>query len=125
MVDLLYLSSKGFKFPIVEYTKDKKNKPTSNPSTSEDTLLKILDQDKSGFIKALLDLRGLDKMNSTYIVGLRELVQSDNKVHPTFLISGTTSGRLSSRNPNGQNIPKVMVNPDIKNNLFPLRENYS
>jgi DNA polymerase I-like protein with 3'-5' exonuclease and polymerase domains len=119
MVDLLYLSSKGFKFPIVEYTKDKKNKPTNNPSTSEDTLIKISDQDKTGFIKSLLDLRGLDKMNSTYIVGLRELVQSDNKVHPTFLISGTTSGRLSSRNPNGQNIPKVMINPDIKKQFIP------
>lgn len=119
MVDLLYISPKGFKFPIVEYTKDKKNKPTNNPSTSEDTLTKILNQDKSGFIKALLDLRGLDKMNSTYIVGLRELVQSDNKVHPTFLIHGTTSGRLSSKNPNGQNIPKVMVNPDIKKQFIP------
>ena len=119
MVDLLYLSPKGFKFPVIEYTKDKKNKPTSNPSTSEDTLIKISDQDKTGFIKSLLDLRGLDKMNSTYIVGLRELVQSDNKVHPTFLISGTTSGRLSSRNPNGQNIPKVMVNPDIKKQFIP------
>ena len=119
MVDLLYISPKGFKFPIVEYTKDKRNKPTDNPSTSEDTLIKISDQDKTGFIKALLDLRGLDKMNSTYIVGLRELVQSDNKVHPTFLISGTTSGRLSSRNPNGQNIPKVMVNPDIKKQFIP------
>lgn len=119
MVDLLYISPKGFKFPIVEYTKDKKNKPTNNPSTSEGTLTKILDQDKSGFIKALLDLRGLDKMNSTYIVGLRELVQSDNKVHPTFLIHGTTSGRLSSKNPNGQNIPKVMVNPDIKKQFIP------
>lgn len=119
MVDLLYISPKGFKFPIVEYTKDKKNKPTNNPSTSESTLTKILDQDKSGFIKVLLDLRGLDKMNSTYIVGLRELVQSDNKVHPTFLIHGTTSGRLSSKNPNGQNIPKVMVNPDIKKQFIP------
>lgn len=119
MVDLLYISPKGFKFPIVEYTKDKRNKPTDNPSTSEDTLIKISDQDKAGFIKSLLDLRGLDKMNSTYIVGLRELVQSDNKVHPTFLISGTTSGRLSSRNPNGQNIPKVMVNPDIKKQFIP------
>lgn len=119
MVDMLYISPKGFKFPIVEYTKDKRNKPTDNPSTSEDTLIKISDQDKTGFIKSLLDLRGLDKMNSTYIVGLRELVQSDNKVHPTFLISGTTSGRLSSRNPNGQNIPKVMVNPDIKKQFIP------
>nr|DAL41699.1 MAG TPA_asm: DNA POLYMERASE [Caudoviricetes sp.] len=115
MVDLLYNSEKGFKFPILEYTRDAKTKkPTNNPSTSSETLEKLIPDDKTGFIKNLLDLRGLDKMNSTYILGLRELVQSDNRVHPTFLIHGTTSGRLSSRNPNGQNIPKVMVNPDIK-----------
>lgn len=115
MVDLLYNSEKGFKFPILEYTRDAKTKkPSDNPSTSYDTLEKLIPDDKTGFIKNLLDLRGLDKMNSTYILGLRELVQSDNRVHPTFLIHGTTSGRLSSRNPNGQNIPKVMVNPDIK-----------
>ena len=115
MVDLLYNSEKGFKFPILEYTRDAKTKkPSDNPSTSSDTLEKLIPDDKTGFIKNLLDLRGLDKMNSTYILGLRELVQSDNRVHPTFLIHGTVSGRLSSRNPNGQNIPKVMVNPDIK-----------
>lgn len=115
MVDLLYNSEKGFKFPIWEYTRDSKTKKqTDNPSTSSDTLEKLIPNDKTGFIKNLLDLRGLDKMNSTYILGLRELVQSDNRVHPTFLIHGTISGRLSSRNPNGQNIPKVMVNPDIK-----------
>lgn len=115
MVDLLYNSKKGFKFPILEYTRDAKTKnPSDNPSTSSDTLEKLIPDDKTGFIKNLLDLRGLDKMNSTYILGLRELVQSDNRVHPTFLIHGTVSGRLSSRNPNGQNIPKVMVNPDIK-----------
>lgn len=115
MVDLLYNSEKGFKFPILEYTRDAKTKkPSDNPSTSSETLEKLIPDDKTGFIKNLLDLRGLDKMNSTYILGLRELVQSDNRVHPTFLIHGTTSGRLSSRNPNGQNIPKVMVNPDIK-----------
>lgn len=115
MVDLLYNSEKGFKFPILEYTRDAKTKKLSdNPSTSFETLEKLIPDDKTGFIKNLLDLRGLDKMNSTYILGLRELVQSDNRVHPTFLIHGTTSGRLSSRNPNGQNIPKVMVNPDIK-----------
>ena len=37
-----------------------------------------------------------------------------------FINSNTTSGRLSSRNPNGQNIPKVMVNPDIKKQFIPL-----
>lgn len=40
-------------------------------------------------------------------------------LHPTFLIHGTVSGRLSSRNPNGQNIPKTMVNPDVKLQFIP------
>jgi DNA polymerase I-like protein with 3'-5' exonuclease and polymerase domains len=93
MVDLLYNSEKGFKFPILEYTRDAKTKkPTNNPSTSSETLEKLIPDDKTGFIKNLLDLRGLDKMNSTYILGLRELVQSDNRVHPTFLIHGCVSG---------------------------------
>lgn len=118
MISLLY-SEMGLNLPIIEYTKDKHNKPTNNPSTSAETLEKLKDKDKYGFIDKLLNLRGLEKMNSTYIVGLRELVQSDNRVHPTFLIIGTTSGRLSSKNPNGQNIPKTMVNPDIKKQFVP------
>lgn len=113
MVDLLYTKD-GFNFPILEYTVDKHKKPTNNPSTAEDVLIKLKAYDKTDFVESLLISRGLEKMNSTYIVNLRELVQDDGCVHPTFLIHGTTSGRLSSRNPNGQNIPKTMVNPDIK-----------
>lgn len=118
MVALLY-SEIGLNLPVIEYTKDKHKKPTNTPSTSAETLEKLKDKDKYGFIEKLLNLRGLEKMNSTYIVGLRELIQSDNRVHPTFLIIGTTSGRLSSKNPNGQNIPKTMVNPDIKKQFIP------
>ncbi|MEG1415369.1 MAG: DNA polymerase [Clostridium sp.] len=114
MVDLLYNSPKGLNLPIIEYTKDKHNKPTKNPSTAEDTLVRLKEHDKHGFINSLLDLRGIQTINSTFIVGMGELVQSDNRVHPSFLIHGTTSGRLSSRNPNGQNIPKTSVNPDVK-----------
>ena len=66
-----------------------------------------------------MDLRGVQTINSTFIVGLGDLVQSDGGVHPTFLINGTVSGRLSSRNPNGQNIPKTMVNPDVKLQFIP------
>lgn len=115
MVDFLFLSKKGLKLPIIEYTKDPKTKKeTTNPSTSENVLLKLKEYDNTGFINNLLDLRGIQTINSTFIVGLGELVQDDGCVHPTFLLHGTTSGRLSSRNPNGQNIPKTMVNPDVK-----------
>lgn len=115
MVDLLFISPKGFKFPILAYTKDEKTKrDTSNPSTSEDVLVKLKAYDKSSFLDTLLELRGVSTINSTFIVGLGNLIQSDGCVHPTFLIHGTTSGRLSSREPNGQNIPKTMVNPDVK-----------
>lgn len=119
MVDLLYNSNHGFKLPIIAYTVDKHKKPTNNPSTSEDTLIKLKEHDKSGFIDTLLNLRGVQTINSTFIVGLGDLVQSDGGVHPTFLIHGTVSGRLSSRNPNGQNIPKTMVNPDVKLQFIP------
>lgn len=119
MVDLLYNSNHGFKFPVIAYTVDKHKKPTNNPSTSEDTLIKLKEHDKSGFIDTLLNLRGVQTINSTFIVGLGDLVQSDGGVHPTFLIHGTVSGRLSSRNPNGQNIPKTMVNPDVKLQFIP------
>lgn len=119
MVDLLYNSNHGFKFPVIAYTVDKHKKPTNNPSTAEDTLIKLKEHDKSGFIDTLLDLRGVQTINSTFIVGLGDLVQSDGGVHPTFLIHGTVSGRLSSRNPNGQNIPKTMVNPDVKLQFIP------
>jgi DNA polymerase I-like protein with 3'-5' exonuclease and polymerase domains len=92
MVDLLYNSNHGFKFPVIAYTVDKHKKPTNNPSTAEDTLIKLKEHDKSGFIDTLLDLRGVQTINSTFIVGLGDLVQSDGGVHPTFLIHGCVSG---------------------------------
>lgn len=119
MVGLLF-SKEGFNFPVLEYTVNKDTKQQSdNPSTSEATLLKLKEYDKTGFIDTLLELRGHQTINSTFIVGLGDLVQDDKRVHPTFLIIGTTSGRLSSRNPNGQNIPKTMVNPDVKLQFIP------
>lgn len=89
------------------------------PSTSEDALTDLLPNDESGFISNLLELRGISTIYSTFIKGLGQLVQDDGRVHPRYLLHGTTSGRLSSRDPNGQNIPKTSVNPDIKLQFLP------
>lgn len=53
-------------------------------------------------------------MYKTYIEGWNEKVQDDDRLHGRFLIQGTTSGRLSSAEPNAQQIPKTSVDPNIK-----------
>jgi DNA polymerase I-like protein with 3'-5' exonuclease and polymerase domains len=46
-------------------------------------------------------------MDGTFVTGLRKRTTAEGTVHPSFLIHGTTSGRLSARNPNSQNIPRA------------------
>jgi len=115
MVDLLYRSEFGLKLKVKRYTLDKKRKQESEtPSTGEDALLELQPKDKTGFIKNLLELRGLTKLNSTYVVGMWERLNSNDKIHGSFLLHGTVTGRLSSRNPNLQNIPRDTTASDIK-----------
>lgn len=121
---MLLYSEKGFKFPIIKYTKDKTtNRDTDKPSTDEDTLVELRlsiknpESPKAIFLDNLLSLRGLKKMYTTYIEGWHDKVQDDSKLHGRFLIHGTTSGRLSSQEPNLQQIPKTSVDPNIKKQL--------
>jgi DNA polymerase-1 len=121
---MLLYSEKGFKFPIIKYTKDKNtNRDTDKPSTDEDTLVELRlsiknpESPKAIFLDNLLKLRGLKKMYTTYIEGWHDKVQDDSKLHGRFLIHGTTSGRLSSQEPNLQQIPKTSVDPNIKKQL--------
>lgn len=121
---LLLYSEKGFKFPIIKYTKDKKtNRDTDKPSTDEDTLVELRltvknpENPKAIFLDNLLELRGLKKMYTTYIEGWHDKVQDDDKIHGQFKIIGTTSGRLSSSEPNLQQIPKTSVDANIKKQL--------
>ncbi len=58
------------------------------------------------FVTALLNYRKIKKALSTYVLGALGKVDSHGKVHTTFLIHGTTTGRLSSTGPNIQNIPR-------------------
>lgn len=115
-VDLpqLMYSDSGFKFPVI------KNNESGKPSTDEDTLVELRltvkdpESPKAIFLDKLLELRGLQKMYTTYIEGWHEKVQDDDRLHGRFLIHGTTSGRLSSAEPNAQQIPKTSVDPNIK-----------
>lgn len=115
-VDLpaLMYSEEGFHFEVI------KNNESGKPSTDEETLtnlrltVKKPDSPKAIFLDRLLELRGLEKMYRTYIEGWNEKVQDDDRLHGRFLIHGTTSGRLSSAEPNAQQIPKTSVDPNIK-----------
>ena len=122
---LMYLHPKGFKFPIIKYIVDKKTKKdTDKPSTDEDTLkelrLKYKDPNnpKAVFLDNLLELRGLEKMYKTYILGWSEKVQDDSRLHGRYNIHGTDSQRFSSADPNMQQIPKTTVDPNIKKQLI-------
>lgn len=121
---LLLYSKEGFNFPVIKYTKDKKtNRDTDKPSTDEDTLVELRltvkdpESPKAIFLDNLLELRGLKKMYTTYIEGWHDKVQDDDRIHGQFKIIGTTSGRLSSSEPNLQQIPKTSVDANIKKQL--------
>ncbi|MBQ9309917.1 MAG: DNA polymerase I, partial [Bacteroidales bacterium] len=73
-------------------------------STDEETLQAL--SDRSPIIDALLDYRGLRKLLSTYIEPFAQYISPvDGRVHTTFNQALTSTGRLSSSNPNLQNIP--------------------
>lgn len=114
--ELMY-SEEGFNFEVI-----KKN-DSGKPSTDEETLtnlrltVKKPDSPKAVFLDSLLELRGLEKMYKTYIEGWHEKTQDDDRLHGRFHIHGTTSGRLSSAEPNAQQIPKTSVDPNIKKQL--------
>lgn len=115
-VDLpaLMYSERGFHFDVI------KNNESGKPSTDEETLtnlrvtVKNPDSPKAIFLDKLLELRGLEKMYTGFIKGWANEVQDDDRLHGRFLIHGTTSGRLSSAEPNTQQIPKTSVDPNIK-----------
>ncbi|GAA9091870.1 DNA polymerase I [Helicobacter pylori] len=74
-----------------------------NHSTDEKSLLKILDKHPS--IALILEYRELNKLFNTYTTPLLRLKDKDDKIHTTFIQTGTATGRLSSHSPNLQNIP--------------------
>ena len=92
LTQLMFLHPKGFKFPV------NKTSDSGKPSTDEETLVALrltLDDPESAkaiFLDRLLELRGLEKMYKTYILGWSEKVQDDNCLHGRFNIHGCVTG---------------------------------
>jgi len=84
-------------------SKGLKKTPKGVVSTKESELLKLKGTHK--IIDLILEYRELSKMLSTYIDNIIPTVDDDNRIHPDFLQLGTSTGRMSSKNPNIQNIP--------------------
>ncbi|PTN08974.1 DNA polymerase I [Mangrovibacterium marinum] len=81
-----------------------KRTKTKQYSTSEEVLIKLVD--KHPIVSKILDFRGLKKLLSTYVEALPQLVDAKTgKIHTTFNQTIAATGRLSSTNPNLQNIP--------------------
>ena len=83
--------------------KNHKKTSTGMRSTKESELKKMLEIHP--IIEDILKYRELQKLLSTYIDNLPKLAGRDGRIHTSFLQTGTTTGRMSSNNPNLQNIP--------------------
>lgn len=79
-----------------------KTNAKKNYATSAEVLEKYADEHE--IVRRVLRFRQLQKLNSTYLEGIRPLIEN-GRVHTTYNQSNTSTGRLSSANPNLQNIP--------------------
>jgi DNA polymerase-1 len=75
------------------------------PSTDVEVLTKFADRGVEA-AQLILDIRGLVKMKGTYVDGLRKWADDDLRIHPTLTQHVTVTGRLSSVDPNLQNVPR-------------------
>lgn len=102
--------------PVIKKTK-------TGYSTSADVLEQLSDQHE--IIPKLLLYRQLGKLNSTYIEGLLKVVHEDDMIHTRFNQALTQTGRLSSTEPNLQNIPiRLEEGRKIRQAFIPSREGW-
>ncbi len=90
-----------------------KRKTKTGYSTDKSVLEDLLG--KHEIIEKILDYRQLSKLKSTYVDGLKTKIADDGRIHTTFMQTVTTTGRLSSVEPNLQNIPvKIELGKKIR-----------
>ncbi|MFZ4521739.1 MAG: DNA polymerase I [Bacteroidales bacterium] len=109
------------KLRIVENPKQTKTKQLS---TSEDVLAKL--EHKHPIINKILEYRSLTKLKSTYVDVLPTLINPrDGRVHTSYNQAVASTGRLSSNNPNLQNIPiRTEKGREIRKAFVPRNDNY-
>ena len=90
-------------FEELQITEKPKKTKSGSYSTNEEILVKL--QEKHPIVRLILDYRGIKKLLSTYVEALPEMRYPDGKLHTSFNQTVATTGRLSSSNPNLQNIP--------------------
>lgn len=103
--------------PVVKKTK-------TGYSTSKKVLKKL--QNKHPIISLILEYRKLSKLKGTYIDGLKSVInKEDGKIHSTFNQMITATGRISSTNPNLQNIPvRTEIGRNIRKLFIPSSNEY-
>ena len=91
-------------------------------STNADVLEKL--KNKHPIIPAVMDYRMLTKLKSTYADGLMKEIRADGRIHTTFQNLVTATGRLSSTDPNLQNIPvRTDLGAEIRKMFVPEKGN--
>ncbi|KYH34016.1 DNA polymerase I, thermostable [Clostridium tepidiprofundi DSM 19306] len=101
--------------PVIKKTK-------TGYSTNVDVLEKLID--KHPIIEKIMYHRQLSKLYSTYVEGLKSVIDKDGRIHSSFNQTVTTTGRLSSTEPNLQNIPiKYEMGREIRKVFIPNDEN--
>ena len=104
--------------------KAKKTK-TGQYQTNEDTLLKLVS--KHPIIQFILDYRSLKKLKSTYVSALPNMVNpSTGRIHTSYMQTVAATGRLSSNNPNLQNIPiRTEKGREIRKAFIPKNDDFT
>ena len=93
-------------------------KTKSGYSTNAEVLEKL--RDRHPIIQAVMDYRMLTKLQSTYAEGLQKEIAPDGRIHTTFQNTVTATGRLSSTEPNLQNIPvRTELGSEIRKMFVP------
>lgn len=102
--------------PVIKKTK-------TGYSTAADVLEKL--QYYHPIVEKILDYRQIAKLQGTYLAGLPRYIKEDQKIHTRFVQTLTQTGRLSSTDPNLQNIPiRIEEGRKIRQAFVPSRENW-
>ena len=102
MGEFLY---KKHRLPVVKKTAT--GVASTDKATLEALARKRLNKEQSAIVQALLDYRKLNKLMNTYSSRFESFIRDDNRVHPSFNLTGARSGRISCSNPNVQQIPRA------------------